>query len=660
MPLRGQGIENARTISGLPQLPVVQSAPHARLVVSSWDREIHIWRIGSEAQHEKPRQKVARILLKGEENISSVSISDDGTLLAVSTAAEVKMFYLVLKSLKGKSSLRIRKIETPRMVASQGARLLQFSPDGKWLAIITHENKILLTRMNKSLMLKPRYHILMTIVKLSRNKRRSEKPFSVKRASDNYLQMINRIAFSPDSSILIVSDLSGNLDSWVLEGYEDLTGPAADIVREDTSTGDSDGDEDEDDKDEKDDTVVYGQRWIHNPCGHKLPRVDSAPVVLSFRPFIPNDINQYHKDRAKDPSRNKLYTYSNQQPHGERYVFVLTAKHRMYEFGIVSGRLSYWSRNNSTKSLPPEFRRIRDRAMGCIWDIQEERQGKKRERIWLYGSSWISMFDLSHDFATTESNGVPAARGDIATNGAAKRELSMVNNKRKHNSTVEGHESRHKVQESGAGSKIPHAELRGIGKKLRKSVGPDRFAAETVWLNGVDDEALLSDDDDDDDDCNVGFNSNTNLANDNRAYVNGNLHGDDTTLANGTDEDLDHHVNGDATDDNDSGDNDDTGRKSAKWHCVYKYRPILGAVVVGGIGGLTASGEVEIGKNIRKASQKQKSINGNISEREDSNEDKESEAERGAFALPEIAIVERPLWDLDLPPRFVGTHERER
>ena len=29
-----------------------------------------------------------------------------------------------------------------------------------------------------------------------------------------------------------------------------------------------------------------------------------------------------------------------------------------------------------------------------------------------------------------------------------------------------------------------------------------------------------------------------------------------------------------------------------------------------------------------------------------------------SFSAPEVVLVERPSWDLDLPPRFVGTHEQ--
>ena len=603
------------------------------------------------------------MLLKGEENVSSVSISADGTLLAVATAAGVRTFQLLLKGPEGKSSLKIRKIETPDSVANQGARLLQFSPDGKWLAIITHENKILLTRINRSSVAKPKFRMLTTILRLSRNKRSSEKLLSAEKASLSYLHTMNRIAFSPDSSVLIVSDLSGYLDSWALKGYEDTTGAVADDVKKDSSSDNNDsgdsGDGDEDNENEKSDTVVCGQRWIRNPCGHKLPRVDSAPIVLSFRPFNQGDVKRYHKNTAIDSSRSNSNALLYQLPRGERYIFILTARHRMYEFGVMSGRLSNWSRNNPSKNLPPGFRRIRDRAMGCIWDIQE-REGKKRERIWLYGNSWLSMFDLSHDFATTRSTGSIAVQRDIEMNGIKKKELSKIDISRKRSSTAEGYDNNYNGQESGAGSKIPHAQLRGIGQKMCKSVGPNQFAAETVWLDGTNDGALSSNEDDYDDDGIIGYNSNTNYMNGNRAYVNGITHDGDAVLTNGKDEDLDHHVKDDVMDGDQSGDSDDVGKRSAKWHCVYKYRPILGAVVLGDVSGMKASGQTETEGKIEKASKRQKLINGNISERERRGEKEESETGRMRFMLPEVVILERPLWDLDLPQRFVGTHEREQ
>ena len=54
-------------------------------------------------------------------------------------------------------------------------------------------------------------------------------------------------------------------------------------------------------------------------------------------------------------------------------------------------------------------------------------------------------------------------------------------------------------------------------------------------------------------------------------------------------------------------------KRNEPWWHTFKYRPILGIVPISG---------------------------------DDS------------FHAPEVVLVERPSWDLDLPPRFVGTHEQ--
>jgi U3 small nucleolar RNA-associated protein 4 len=56
----------------------------------------------------------------------------------------------------------------------------------------------------------------------------------------------------------------------------------------------------------------------------------------------------------------------------------------------------------------------------------------------------------------------------------------------------------------------------------------------------------------------------------------------------------------------------DKQKRSEPWWHTFKYRPILGILSIGAEGGAT----------------------------------------------PEVVLVERPSWDLDLPPRFVGTHEQ--
>ena len=65
------------------------------------------------------------------------------------------------------------------------------------------------------------------------------------------------------------------------------------------------------------------------------------------------------------------------------------------------------------------------------------------------------------------------------------------------------------------------------------------------------------------------------------------------------------------------------------WH-TYKYRPILGVVALG----IEACAEFQSVSN-----------GGDV-----------YAARRGA----EVALVERPMWDLDLPPRYHGDQEWEK
>ncbi|KAH8710182.1 WD40-repeat-containing domain protein [Phaeosphaeriaceae sp. PMI808] len=73
----------------------------------------------------------------------------------------------------------------------------------------------------------------------------------------------------------------------------------------------------------------------------------------------------------------------------------------------------------------------------------------------------------------------------------------------------------------------------------------------------------------------------------------------------------DRQVNSNAINGEKNGELMDTQKQSEPWWHTFKYRPILGMVPIGG----------------------------------------------DADQAPEVVLVERPSWDLDLPPRFVGAHE---
>ena len=74
IPIREFHRENYRTLSNLPQQPMLRSAPKRRLVLSWWERELSIWRIlpsrsddqESDLEEEKPtgRRLMAKIALQ--------------------------------------------------------------------------------------------------------------------------------------------------------------------------------------------------------------------------------------------------------------------------------------------------------------------------------------------------------------------------------------------------------------------------------------------------------------------------------------------------------------------------------------------------------------------------------------------------------------------
>src|SRR5215469_333074 len=102
VPLGQYGFENQRSLPFLPQEPTIRSASRKRLMMSWWDREVHIWRFSKPSKpaaavedlEEEPAAQnpklVAKIFIKGEANITSAALSTDGSLLVVSTTADIK------------------------------------------------------------------------------------------------------------------------------------------------------------------------------------------------------------------------------------------------------------------------------------------------------------------------------------------------------------------------------------------------------------------------------------------------------------------------------------------------------------------------------------------------------------------------------------------
>jgi U3 small nucleolar RNA-associated protein 4 len=603
IPLREFGLENQRMLPYLPQEPIVQSAPRKRLLLSWWDREVNIWRISktssstqetydsdSEAEERGTNRKlVAKIVIKGEANISSASITPDGSLLAVSTPGEIKIFRLKSRTLENADYLRVTKLEVPSKLSIGGARSLLFSPDGHWLVVVRRDSHIVIARVldynTDSIRLLP------ILSKVERQDRRTEKRV-LPGGLGAYDRTITRMAFSSDSRILAVADLAGYIDTWVLEGREDLTqaGDHLPTLRDASfpsspDSSDSDEYEDEDQDEGQRPTVILGQHWIRNPSASLIPKLPSPAVVLAFRPTpVAEAASQSIAIPTPHPTRHNPYPHLQDLPRGEDRLLAVSATGSILEFGVLQGALSAWSRQNPMAKYPKEFLGLRDQAMGCIWDL-----GNSQDRLWLYGSNWIWMFDLSRNFSSEASLQERSLTNGYTNSGPIRSDQSRPSKKRKTGHAYSSTTSDLRKGTSGAGSRVPDEELvTGISRKYQKVVY-DKGNFKNSLLDYRSGPTNVDTDELDEDMGADGM----DLA------LRRTQHGNDAAFSNG-----DRQV---AT-----GDSDGDADTSPHWWHTYKYRPIMGIVPIDGDAGL------------------------------------------------EVVLVERPLWEMDLPPRYYGDQEWEK
>lgn len=542
--MRNYNKENHRRLPGLPQNPVLASCPQQRLLVSWAECEISIWRINKQTPERVPipadtRKLLARITIDSTEGISSVSISADGSLLAVSTSDSIKIFHLSLVDDAQDEKLRIRKIAAPETFVENGARLVSFSPDGRWLAAVTPQSEVCVARLEDDTD-KPAF--LDANVELERQGRKITKQTGLKK----YERTITRLAFSPDSAVLVASDLSGFLDSWVLEGHHDSTAPSMNTAAKSSSgssnAGGSDDDSDSDSDDEDEVTVFYGQHWTDNPSGNLLPKLDSAPLVLSFQPLTASqqEQNTVNGTPGVHPTRNNPHPHSHTLPSTKSPLFVVTSHHQVYTFDVLSGRLTDWSRKNPTSVLPAEFQTIKDRAMGVLWDVNDV-----RARAWLYGANWVGMLDLSQNYEP--SSVLDEALEDGEDDISAQQTPSKKRKRRESGKWGKLADQRKKAKGlSGAGDKVASGEQKGLADEIRRI--EDGKAIELH--NGIDHEQNLDDEE---------------------------AFGDALGPLRRGDDDAEADGNGVGADGAQA--LTETGRR--KWWCTYRYRPILGMVAMG-------------------------------------------------------------------------------
>lgn len=525
------------------------SAPQARLLVSWWNTEVRVWRVKPNHDGNEKPKVVARLALQGDENITSVSITQDGELLSVATADAVKLFQLIRPQSGAGASLRIRKIEMPDI---EGARNVRLTSDGKWLAAVTAMNEVRLVRIVRTEDPDDEPRPLAKVARLQRMPREDNRSTPLTGEHGSYERSINHAEFSSDGTVFAVTDLAGYIDTWVVEGHEDPTAPEVDINDSASDAAEDDDSDDDDEEGSKEQIIFLGQRWIRNPSGHLLPRLDSTPTLLSFQPGMDDARPQPNGNPAVHPTRSNPHPHSREVPTLEHRLLVTSAKHQLYVFEVIAGRLSEWSRRNPPSSYPSEYRMLDLPAKGCVWDVTSSQQ-----RLWLYGEKWLFMFDLSKDFP-------------ISDDKSKKRKRDTVT------------ETPRKTT-SGAGDLISAKD--STVTKMRKYNGaPGKDTGKANWLDVHAPRSNALDDDDE--------GESQPLASLRRTATQ-----DETTNANG-----DVPTGGEIA---------EVEQKASWWH-TFKYRPILGMAAVS--------------------------------------------SEQGQPL--EVVLVERPSWDLDLPPRFVGPHEK--
>ena len=681
VPVRDFGAEYHRKLPYTPQAPPVASG--GRLFASWWNTQVTVWRIRApnrelapmDTYEEQPSHEVvARMALQGDEYITDASMSQRGDLLAVATVAEIRLFRLRARRRVG---MKIKKLDVPKELTSHGARLIRLSPNCKWLAIIDSNSFVRLARIVQSPEEPQDYMVLQNVLPLRRLRRGRQTQNCLDGSWGSYHRTITRLTFSSDSRTLAVSDLDGYIDTWVLEGEEDLSAPAFIPAKRrkgsPASSSSSSGSESDSASDpDRDDSLratrfpqSYNHWWHRNPAARLIPKMSSAPLVLSFQPATTDDYptattsTKHVPNGVTYPGRHQELQ-PEQQTAASDTLLIVTSTHEIHLVSALTGRLTPWSRRNAASSsstnLPERFRVQRDRALGCIWDVGSRRRG---ERLWLYGCTWVCMFDLTQDLPQkrTAVNGAKRPDGDAAE---TTQEKPAAGKKRKRDDDDDDaatgatdalpspRRNRHTTGTAGDAVRddeidfaLPTRKLRKLdaegnrarmeAPRPRRSPTSDRDSEEGDSEESEDDDAA-DDDEEEIPAAKTRRRKSTTPAEPDNAE-------DETTGEQPTTNGVVHRAHAAAR---------SRRARPPPFYLTSQYRPILGIVP---LRAEPRSGAGDGGAPHPRGGGR--SGAGRGTEAEDVGDDDEPPA-------PEVALVERPFWELDLPARFAGAQEWEK
>ncbi|KAI5467556.1 WD40-repeat-containing domain protein [Mariannaea sp. PMI_226] len=380
IPLREMGRENHRIMSSLPQQPPLLSAADARFVVSWWEREVHLWVIrksaadvfenGSEDVDINQNRKLLKtIVVKGDSNITSATISRDGSLLVVSTSTSVKAFKLQHQDPIKPVDVKLSTAQVPQKLANAGASKVQLSPDGRWLCVVQEASRVLIAEVISSEGPDASIAFQVQVHRLSRLRRNIPR-YILNSGLGSYDRTITHVTFSADSKMIATSDLAGYIDTWVLRGSTEILQNGAKEEGDASSPSESDSSDEEDNR-----QAESSDRWVRNPNAKLFPKLPSSATVLSFSDDVPqagDDVNDYT-------------------------LLAITSSWDLLAFHPLQGSLTPWSRRHPRKALPAPVQDLLELAKGVVW------QGS---RAWIYGASFLLMIDLNQDLpkVTPESD----------------------------------------------------------------------------------------------------------------------------------------------------------------------------------------------------------------------------------------------------------------
>lgn len=186
--------------------------PLLKLIVMWQDQTVKIWRVkSSDDSDSKSHKLVAKLTLADDENITSVAINDDASLLVVARLTTVKLFSLV----ETKSRLLISKIRDEQFDnAVEGAKKVEFYDETKFV-LLTPEDELYKYNIDPE----SEKVTMEGEIELLEPENNSSYPLS-------YSNSIKDLVISDDSQIIgisrfngsieIVPLLSTNLDTYVL------------------------------------------------------------------------------------------------------------------------------------------------------------------------------------------------------------------------------------------------------------------------------------------------------------------------------------------------------------------------------------------------------------------------------------------------------------